>query len=85
MAIYITCIDKFMSGWGLAKDMDNRLIFECKDEGTANRLRNKLESRSEMAEIEEIEKVPDIVLKDKEVIMEGEYVQMMTPEKFGVY
>jgi len=28
---YITTTDKFMSGWGHAKNKINKLVFECKD------------------------------------------------------
>lgn len=36
--IYVTCNDRAMSGWGLAKNKINKLIIECNDHEQADRV-----------------------------------------------
>ncbi len=45
--IYVTMTDKFMSGWGEAKDKINKLIFECKDMAQAVIVSDNAENRSD--------------------------------------
>ncbi len=40
--------DKFMSGWGMAKDKTNKLIIECQTIEQAEQVERAAKSRSEM-------------------------------------
>jgi hypothetical protein len=45
---YVTMTDKFMSGWGMAKDKTNKLIIECQTIEQAEQVERAAKSRSEM-------------------------------------
>ena len=49
--LYVTMTDKFMSGWGLAKDKINKLIFECETYNEAKIVADNAERSSEMKHI----------------------------------
>lgn len=55
---YVTMTDKFMSGWGMAEDKINKLVFECKDFKEAQIVRENAEVRPEMIYINICEKIP---------------------------
>lgn len=46
--MFVTCIDKFMSGWGKADGLTNKLIFLCDNEHEANNVFENIEERSDM-------------------------------------
>lgn len=46
--VYVTMTDNFMSGWGLAKNKINKLIFECKDSLQAHIVIDNAEHRTDM-------------------------------------
>lgn len=48
---YVTMTDKFMSGWGMAKDRTNKLIFICDDYEEAKRVAENAENRGDMTYI----------------------------------
>jgi hypothetical protein len=48
---YVTMTDKFMSGWGKAKNRINKLIFECESYEEAEIVASNAESRSEMKNV----------------------------------
>ena len=45
---YVTATDRFMSGWGLAQRMTNKMVLPCDDYATAVTCAKYLEGRSEM-------------------------------------
>lgn len=45
--IYVTMTDKFMSGWGEARDKINKLVFECKDMTEAMIVEQNAQNRSD--------------------------------------
>lgn len=48
MTYYVTMTDKFMSGWGLADGLINKLIFLCEDYNQAKIVAENAERRTEM-------------------------------------
>lgn len=48
---YVTCTDRFMSGWGPAKRKDNRLIFPCEDMSEAMRVVRYAQNRGDQKRI----------------------------------
>ena len=48
--IYISMIDNFMSGWGMAEGKKNVLIFECGDSQEAIKVMNYGQTREEMSD-----------------------------------
>jgi len=45
---YVTMTDKFMSGWGLARNKTNKLVIECDDMSQAMLIEKNARLRSEM-------------------------------------
>ena len=45
---YVTMTDKFMSGWGQARNMTNKLVIECDTYQQAEQLESHANTRSEM-------------------------------------
>lgn len=45
---YVTMTDKFMSGWGMANNKINKLVFECDSLAEARKVEEYAETRSEM-------------------------------------
>lgn len=45
---YVTMTDKFMSGWGMAKDKTNKLIIECETLDQAMQIERAARQRREM-------------------------------------
>ena len=48
MKLYVTMTDKFMSGWGMAKDKTNKLIVVCDSWKDAETIERNAKKRSEM-------------------------------------
>ena len=46
--IYVTMTDKFMSGWGMAKNKTNKFIIECDNWEQAETIERNAQERSEM-------------------------------------
>ena len=49
---YVTMTDKFMSGWGMAKDKINKMIVECETLEQAEQIEAAANDRSEMCDID---------------------------------
>lgn len=45
---YVTMTDKFMSGWGMAKDKTNKFLIECDNYDQAKTVFNNAKKRDEM-------------------------------------
>ena len=45
---YVTMTDKFMSGWGMARDKTNKLVIECDTMSEAMTVQTNAQDRSEM-------------------------------------
>lgn len=61
---YVTMIDNFMSGWGMAEGKINRLVLECCDYVEAMRVESYAKSRSETSSVSILSKKPSFP-KDK--------------------
>jgi hypothetical protein len=48
MKFYVTMTDKFMSGWGMAKDKTNKLVIVCDTIEQAELIEKNARKRSEM-------------------------------------
>lgn len=46
---YVTMTDKFMSGWGYARDKTNKLVIECETMAEANIVATNARDRTEMS------------------------------------
>jgi len=55
---YVTMTDKFMSGWGMAKNMTNKFIIECETLQQAETIERNAQKRSEMKYINICSKKP---------------------------
>ena len=58
MKYYVTMTDKFMSGWGKARDKINKLIFICDDYEQAEIVYNNAQNRTDMKYINICTKKP---------------------------
>lgn len=48
---YVCATDRFMSGWGQARGMTNRVVLPCRDIYEAHRVAEYAESRSDMMRV----------------------------------
>ena len=55
---YVTMTDKFMSGWGMAKNMTNKFIVECETYQQAEKIEKNAQKRNEMKYINICSKRP---------------------------
>jgi len=55
---YVTMTDKFMSGWGMAKNKTNKYVIECETLQEALTIERNAEKRSEMKYINRTRKMP---------------------------
>lgn len=55
---YVTMTDKFMSGWGMAENLTNKLVIECPSFNHARAIKDAAEKRSEMKYINIVSKIP---------------------------
>lgn len=76
--LYVTMTDKFMSGWGMAKDKINKLIFECETLEEANIVAENARSRSDMKNINICSKKPYYSPKKY-------FVQIKTKEEYPLW
>ena len=58
MKCYVTMTDKFMSGWGWAKDKINKLVLECASLEEATTVERNARDRSEMKYVNICSKKP---------------------------
>jgi hypothetical protein len=49
--VYVTMTDKFMSGWGCARGLINKLVFECEDYDEARIVAANAEGRSDQKHV----------------------------------
>ena len=45
---YVTMIDKFMSNWGMSKNRNNKLVFECETMNDAFIIEENAKNRNDM-------------------------------------
>jgi len=55
---YVTMTDKFLSGWGPAKDKKNKLVIECNTLKQAETVACNAKKRSEMKAVNIVSKKP---------------------------
>ena len=55
---YVTMTDKFMSGWGMSKNMTNKFIVECETYQQAETIERNAQKRNEMKYINICSKRP---------------------------
>lgn len=58
MKYYVSMLDRFMSGWGMAEGKMNRLVIQCDTKEEADIVRGNARARSEMSGIEILRKRP---------------------------
>ena len=58
MNFYVTMIDKFLSGWGMAKGKKNRLVIRCDTLEQANTVAKNARDRKEMKNVTVTDKNP---------------------------
>ena len=56
---YVTMLDTFMSGWGMAKDKENIMIVECDSLEDAELIAENATKRSEMKNIDIWTEMPE--------------------------
>ena len=56
---YVTMLDTFMSGWGMAKDKENIMIVECDSLEDAELIAENAAKRSEMKNIDIWTEMPE--------------------------
>ncbi len=69
---YVTRTDTFMSGWGKAKNLTNRLVFPCEDMDEAIGVSEYAKSRTDTKNVR--------ICTVKPQINFWQYVQVMDPE-----
>ena len=69
---YVTLTDTFMSGWGEAKNLTNRLVFPCEDMDEAIGVSEYAKSRTDTADVR--------IRRTKPRIHDSHYVQVMDPD-----
>lgn len=80
---YVSCTDSFMSGWGEAKDLKNKLIFECKNDYEVEKIADILEKRNEMKYIYKYtDNFPKSLLEVKNLKTEDTFYQLKSAEKW---
>ena len=73
--IYVTMTDKFMSGWGMAKEKINKLVFECDTMEEARIVVDNAENRSDQKNIN--------IAQNKPYYSSSKYyVQVKTKEEY---
>jgi len=55
---YVTMTDRFMSGWGMAEGLINKLVFECDSYDEALVVAENAESRGDMSYINIVDRKP---------------------------
>lgn len=57
---YVTCIDKFMSGWGHSRNAQNKLIFVCENQVELQAVYNNCLKRSDFIYVHECSTKPKV-------------------------
>jgi hypothetical protein len=63
MSIYVTMTDRFMSGWGMAEGLLNRLVFICDTWEEANTVMRNARSRGDMKYVAAHAEAPKYIRK----------------------
>ena len=58
MTYYVTCVDTFLSNWGIAKNMTDRLVLKCESYTEALIVKDNAENRTDMSAVEILEELP---------------------------
>jgi hypothetical protein len=69
---YVCATDRFMSGWGYAKDTTNRLIFPCNSRDEVDAVMDNCENRQDFIRVTLCHKKPSL--------RRGVYYQLKTKE-----
>jgi hypothetical protein len=77
---YVTTTDKFMSGWGKAKDLTNKLIFICDNHNQALTVYDNAINRSDQKNVNICESKPNYFRPNKgtDYNLNNYYVQIKT-------
>jgi hypothetical protein len=75
---WVTMTDRFMSGWGLAKGLKNKLVFECESLAEAEKVEAFALNRPEMSYVHLCSRKPKYVkaVMEQDYKSGGYYVQM---------
>jgi len=80
---YVTTTDKFMSGWGRAQNLTNKLIFLCDDFKQAEIVANNARNRSDQKNVNICTCPPSYFRKNKTDYELGSYfVQVITIKEY---
>lgn len=82
--IYVTTTDTFMSGWGKAKNLTNKLIFLCDSMEQAEIVADNARTRDDQKQVQ-IHKTPPSYLrkkKGKDYREDHRYVQIKTIDDY---
>ncbi len=84
---YVTMTDKFMSNWGPARGLKNKLIFLCDNLEEAEIVYNNAKNREEMIDVYICHTRPAYLVESKmpdyKHPSRGYYVQVKTKEKYN--
>ena len=81
---YVTMTDKFMSGWGHAQKLTNKLIFECETYSEALIVEENARNRSDMNYINICARKPSYYRKNDQQVG-NYYVQVKTKEEYPTW
>lgn len=78
--VYVTMTDTFLSGWGPASDLINKLIFECENLEEARVVRDNAKSRTDMQRVNICHNKPSYyrVTHGPDYELDNYYVQIKT-------
>ena len=80
---YVTMTDRFMSGWGPAKNLTNKLIFLCDSYEQAEIVSNNARNRSDQKNVNICSCSPRYYRKSKtDYVLGSYYVQVKTKEEY---
>lgn len=63
LKLYVTMTDKFMSGWGRARGLINKLVIECDTLEQAETIERNAQKRDEMKSIRIVDRYPNFSTK----------------------
>ena len=74
---YVTMTDKFMSGWGMAKNKTNKLVIECDTMSEAMTVQTNAQDRDEMKYVN--------IRSKKPYYNSGYYVSRKDRDEYGTW
>ncbi len=82
--VFVTTTDTFMSGWGKAEGLTNKLIFLCDSMDQARTVADNAEARSDQKRVKIHTKPPTYLrkTKGKDYVEGDKYVQIKTIEDY---